>query len=124
MRHRTVRCHTGQALFIVRCPSDFCALTLRALFMESVPFAVDRCTEEPLLRCHTGQSDGTPDSLMNYSGARPQKPESGEFEFVRPWCTGQCPVAHRTVRCATPGHSQVSYSFEFEPYLLSSIGLC
>jgi hypothetical protein len=57
--------------------------------MESATFAVDRCTEEPLLRCHTGQSGGTPDRPMNYSGARPQKPESGEFEFVRPWCTGQ-----------------------------------
>jgi hypothetical protein len=26
---------------------------------------------------------------MNYSGVRPEKPESGEFEIVRSWCTGQ-----------------------------------
>jgi hypothetical protein len=26
----------------------------------------------------------TPDSPVNYSGARPEKPESGEFEIVRP----------------------------------------
>jgi hypothetical protein len=26
---------------------------------------------------------------VNYSGARPQKLESGEFGVVRSWCTGQ-----------------------------------
>jgi hypothetical protein len=26
---------------------------------------------------------------MNYSGARPQKPEGEEFEVDPPWCTGQ-----------------------------------
>jgi hypothetical protein len=25
---------------------------------------------------------------MNYSGARPEKPEGGEFRVVRYWCTG------------------------------------
>jgi hypothetical protein len=26
---------------------------------------------------------------MNYSGARSEKPESGQFTLVRTWCTGQ-----------------------------------
>jgi hypothetical protein len=34
---------------------------------------------------------------MNYSGARPQKPEGEEFEVVRPWCTGHCPVRQTRV---------------------------
>jgi hypothetical protein len=49
MQHRTVRCHTGQALFTVRCASDFCALTLHALLLTvalSRAFAVDRCAED------------------------------------------------------------------------------
>jgi hypothetical protein len=29
--HRTVRCHTGQLLFIVRCASDFCSDFCHAL---------------------------------------------------------------------------------------------
>jgi hypothetical protein len=33
MRHRTVRCHTGQVMFTIRCASDSAALTLRALFL-------------------------------------------------------------------------------------------
>ena len=69
-------------------------------------------------------SAGAPDSPVNYSGARPEKPESGEFENVRSWCTGHCPVAHRTVRCAIPGHSWFLCSFVFEPFLQSFIGLC
>jgi hypothetical protein len=55
----------------------------------------------------TGQSGGTPDSPVNYSGARLRFPESGWLTPVRPWCTGHCPVAHRTVRCASPQHTQV-----------------
>jgi hypothetical protein len=34
-------------------------------------------------------SAGAPDSPVNYSGARPQKPEGDEFAAVRSWCTGQ-----------------------------------
>jgi hypothetical protein len=59
LRHQTVRCHTGQVLFTVRCASDSAALTLRALFFTvalSAAFAVDRCANYPLLRWHTGQS--------------------------------------------------------------------
>jgi hypothetical protein len=37
------------------------------------------------------------------------------------WHTGHCPVAHRTVRCARPGHTRFLCSFVFEPYLQSCI---
>jgi hypothetical protein len=39
-------------------------------------------------RCTAG-APGTSDSLVNYSGARPEKPESGELDVVQSWCTGQ-----------------------------------
>jgi hypothetical protein len=53
---------------------------------------------------------GAPDSAVNYSGVALKKPEGEEFGGVRPWCTGHCPVAHRTVRCARPGHTPVSFA--------------
>jgi hypothetical protein len=55
-------------------------------------------------------SAGAPDSLVNYSGARPQKLEGEEFGVVQPWGIGHCLVAHRTVRCARPGCSSVSFA--------------
>jgi hypothetical protein len=55
-------------------------------------------------------SGGTPDGLVNYSGVCPEKPEGEEFRVYGPWCTGHCPVAHRTVRCARPGFSSVSFA--------------
>jgi hypothetical protein len=84
----------------VRCASDSAALTLHALFLcqrllQSTVVRVSHC------------SAGTPDSPVNYSGARLSFLESGWFIFVRTWCTGHCPVAHRTVRCASPQHTQV-----------------
>jgi hypothetical protein len=77
-------------------PSDFCA----ALFHSDISTVDCWMSREPLLGWFTGQSDGTPDSPVNYSGARPGIPESGWFGVVRSWCIGHCPVAHRTVRCA------------------------
>jgi hypothetical protein len=53
---------------------------------------------------------GTPDIPVNYSGARPQKPEGEEFEVDPSWCTGHCSVAHQTVRCAGPGFTSVSFA--------------
>jgi hypothetical protein len=53
---------------------------------------------------------GTPDSPVNYSGVRLEKPEGEEFEVDPPWCTGHSPVAHRTVRCARPGFTSVSFA--------------
>jgi hypothetical protein len=58
-------------------------------------------------------SAGAPDSLVNYSGARLEKPESAWFSPVRTWCTGHCPVAHWTVWCARPQHTRFLCSFEF-----------
>jgi hypothetical protein len=58
----------------------------------------------------TGQSGGPLDSSVNYSGAAPEKPEGEEFSLYGPWCTRHCPVAHRTVRCARPGFSLVSFA--------------
>jgi hypothetical protein len=109
-------------------PDRYCSLSdaplttillYRALFAHcssvSSAFAVDCCTKEPLLRWCTGQSGGTPDSAVNYSGAALEKPETVEFDHVRSWCTGHCPVAHRTVRCARPWHTWFLCSFLFEP---------
>jgi hypothetical protein len=102
LRHRTVRCHTGQVLFTVRCASDFYRALLHTVaFAESTVARVSRC------------SAGTPDSPVNYSGVRLLKTESGSFSPVRIWCTGHCPVAHRTVRCARPQHTWFLCSFEF-----------
>jgi hypothetical protein len=56
---------------------------------DSSAFAVDRCAKDSLLGWCTGQSGGTPNSPVNYSGARWLKPESGELGAVRSWCTGQ-----------------------------------
>jgi hypothetical protein len=78
-------------------------------------------------------------------------PEAGEFRVALPWCTGHCPVVHRTVRwiiaerlwefpkvlssawsplvhrtvrCASPGHtSVVSCSLCLNPFLGLFIGL-
>jgi hypothetical protein len=56
---------------------------------------------------------------MNYSGGRSRKPEGEEFEVDLPWCTGHCPVAHRTVRCARLGCSSVSFApFFLNPNLI------
>jgi hypothetical protein len=63
-------------------------------------------TVAPKSRCSTV----TPDSPVNYSGATPENPEGEEFGLVWSWCTGHCPVAHQTVRCARPGYSSVSFA--------------
>jgi hypothetical protein len=77
-------------------------------------------------------SAGTPDSPVNYSGAAPRIPEGGEFGAEFPgapdtvrWCTGHCPVAHRTVRCPRPGHTSVVFcSFNLNPFLVFSFVCC
>jgi hypothetical protein len=108
--HRTVWCHTGQVLFTVRCASDFAALTLRTLFLCQ---RLLQSTIARFSRC----SAGAPDSPVNYSGVRLLKPESGWFNPVRDWCTGQCPVAHQTVRCAGPEHTWFLFEREIGLHL-------
>jgi hypothetical protein len=110
-------CGTGQFGATSNCPvplrlrcSNFCAI----LFTTIALCRVDRWRREPLLRWLIGQFGGTPDSPVNYSGARPRFSDSGWLRVVRPgapdnvrWCTGHCPMVHRTVRCAILQHAQV-----------------
>jgi hypothetical protein len=73
--------------------SDLCVLTSAAtLFITVHVTKRPLARRELLLRWLTGQSGGTPDSPVNYSGGCPGIPESGLFEAVRAWCTGHCPV--------------------------------
>jgi hypothetical protein len=87
--HRTVRCHTGQSGAPLTSCSDFCRDTVHLSESTIGP-------SEPLLRLLNGQSGGTPDSPVNYSGGRPVIPESGWFRVYDPgapdtvrWHTGQ-----------------------------------
>jgi hypothetical protein len=100
-------------------PSDFAALTsaahCAALFLLSKSIVARWIA---VARWLIGQFGGTPDSPVNYSGARLHFPESGWLTLIRTWCTGHCPVAHRTVRCARPQHIQVLFApFELVPNL-------
>jgi hypothetical protein len=63
---------------------------------------VDRCASDRCSAWHTGQSDATPDSPVNYSGVAAQKPEGEEFSLYGPG-------APDTVRCARPRFSLVSF---------------
>jgi hypothetical protein len=83
---------TGTVHYLVRLLAA--ALTLRELSAHCSTFAGARCSR-PLRwsRC----SAGAPDSPMNYSGAALLKPEGEEFEVIRPWCIGHCPVRQTKV---------------------------
>jgi hypothetical protein len=108
--HRTVRWCTGQYYSLFGAPSG-AALTLCALSAHCSLFTVharslftfaDDCWRSS--RCsawHTGQSGGTPDSLVNYSGVALQKPEAEQFRVDLPgapdtvrWHTGQSDAPH------------------------------
>jgi hypothetical protein len=116
--HRTVRCATGQPLFMsgawfpsipgtadrcnfglvgapdtVRCPQP----TVGAGHASPADYAADRCDGDRWL---TGQSGAPPDSPVNYS--RTSSKFSWEWPVRRrpAWRTGHCPVHHQTVRCA------------------------
>jgi hypothetical protein len=60
-------------------PSDFAALTSATVLLITVAFAESTVGAER--RCSTG----SPDSPVNYSGARSGIPESGWFAVVRSW---------------------------------------
>jgi hypothetical protein len=92
MSHRTVRCCTEQVLFTVQCASDAC----------SDFCAHCSCFCRRLLLLLAVAPLGAPDSPVNYSGAVPEKPEGEEFRLYDPWCTGHCPVVHRTLSGGTP----------------------
>jgi hypothetical protein len=72
--HRIVRCASDGC-------SDFCA-----------HYSVRRCPLQSTVALVVVAPLGAPDSPVNYSGARPEKPEGEEFGVVRSWCTGHCPV--------------------------------
>jgi hypothetical protein len=87
--HRTVRCCTGQSLYIVRCAFWRCSDT------GAHCSALNAFCRRPL--AHSSRcSAGTPDSPMNYSGAALRILETGKFgvrffgasDTVR-WYTGQ-----------------------------------
>jgi hypothetical protein len=69
---------------------------------------------------------------VNYSGAAPRILEGGKFGVRFPgatdtvwWCTGHCPVAHRTVRCARPRHTSVVFcSLCLNPFLVFLLVCC
>ena len=118
MRHRTVRCHTGQSGAPLTFCSDFCRVTM----LNCSPVRVDRCAQvavAPLVHrtvwWYTGQSGGTPDSLVNYSGAAPRNPKLRSLE-----CT--VPGAPDTVRWHTRqsgASGQGTLRFPFCSYLLN-----
>jgi hypothetical protein len=60
---------------------------LRRALLRTVPLNLQllQTTVERSSRC----SASAPDSPVNYSGARSEKLESGEFSLVQTWCTGQ-----------------------------------
>jgi hypothetical protein len=122
--HRTVRCRTGQLLFIVWCATDsaLCRTLLRTvhLFFSFCRRPLREVAVAPLshriVRWHTGQSGEL------------QRSAPGE---TREWLVQPCTVlVHRTLSGGTPDSSvcqtrahSVSCSFVFEPYLQSFIGL-
>jgi hypothetical protein len=69
---------------------------------------------------------------VNYSRAAPRIPEGEQFAVGFPgapdtvrWCTGHCPVAHQTVRCARPGHTSVVFcSLCLNPFLVFLLVYC
>jgi hypothetical protein len=80
-------------------PSGACSDSTRAVrtvHCSLFTFVVDRWRCSRYSAWHTGQSDATPDSPVNYSGGQSQKPEGGKFgvdllgapDTVR-WHTGQ-----------------------------------
>jgi hypothetical protein len=118
--HRTVRWCTGQSLFTVWCAFWRLLWLLRTqwtLFTGPVPL---QTTVGAWSRCSawcTGQSGGTPDSPVNYSGAASWIPEGGKFRV-------ELPGAPDTVRCARPGLPLGCLLLSlFEPFLGLFIGL-
>jgi hypothetical protein len=84
--------------------------TVRALYRcrRPLPWLAVAPLVHRTVRWCTGQSGGTPDSPVNYSGAALLKPEGEEFEVIRPWCT---------VQSGAP--DQGSLRFLFAPFFLN-----
>jgi hypothetical protein len=127
-RHLTVRVLTVSTVG-VGAPDSYCslsgvpsgaALTLRELFTPLFTFADNRWLSIRCSAWHTRQSGVTPDSPVSFSEVRWRKPKAEKFRVDLPgapdtvrWCTGHCPVAHRTVRCARPAQLSVLLLLSF-----------
>jgi hypothetical protein len=48
----------------------------------------------------TGQSGAPPDSPVNFIHTPPTNSRERPVDQMPAWCTGHCPVHHRTVRCS------------------------
>jgi hypothetical protein len=106
MLHRIVRWHTGHVRCDLTSYSDFCLLTVH--FCSRPLHAGDRC------------SVGSPDSLMNYSGAPLRKPESGQFVGALTWAPDSVRCTQDSVRCATGSTiSSLSSKLGWVPNLIS-----
>jgi hypothetical protein len=81
---------------------------------------------------HRTLSGASPDNPVNYNGAPSDFLEGDELGAEFPgtpdtvqWCTGHCPVAHRTVRCARPGHASIVFgSLCLNPFLVILLVYC
>jgi hypothetical protein len=82
--HRTVWCVLTLQFWLLT--SDFCTVHCSSVS------AVDRWWSWPLLRWLTGQSGGTPNSPVNFSGVALRRPESGQYARAIAKGTGQCLV--------------------------------
>jgi hypothetical protein len=92
-------------------PDRYCSLSSvpsgAALTLHELSTHCSRCrwTLDLIVALASRCSGGTPDSPVNYSGARSRKPEGEEFEVNLPWC-------------ARPGCSSISFcSFLLNPNL-------
>jgi hypothetical protein len=97
-------------------PSGACSDSARAVARLTFHCRLLQTTVGAFSRCSTG----TPDSPVNYSRGAPRIIEAEQFRVILPgapdtvqWCTGHCPVAHRTIRCARPGQSSVALLHSF-----------
>jgi hypothetical protein len=137
--HRTSQCRTGQSLFTIGALTAWATGQSGAALdshcsLSGAPFGATLTQRELSAQCsHCRRplestvalgsrcSAGTPDSPVNYSGARPQKPEGEEFEVDSPWCTGGTPDS--PVR-QTRVHFGFFCSFLLNPNFNLFIGLC
>jgi hypothetical protein len=102
--HQKVRWCTGQVLFTIWCAIwHLLWLCASSQHCSLFTFAVDHLRCSCYSAWHTGQSSATPDSPLNYIGEPFSETRSLAVGGNSPWCTGHCPVAHLTVRCARPG---------------------
>jgi hypothetical protein len=92
--HRTVRCSTG----LSSVPAGATA-TAPTVVWKSEQWSYSVRTARAEVRA---EPEGAPDSEQYLSGGPTSQSSNGRTLTVgwHGWRTGQCPVAHRTVRCA------------------------